>query len=479
MATPRAPAALLADLGVDIRGLTTDSRFAGPERAFLAYPGALRDGRAYISQAIERGAPAILWEPQGFTWNPAWNVPNLAVPDLHMESGRFAAALYGEPSRGLRLVGVTGTNGKTSVTHFIARALVAIGQPATLIGTLGQGEPDALRPSLNTTPDAVLLQEWLAAHRKAGKKLCALEVSSHGLVQGRLNGCQFDTAVFTNLSRDHLDYHGSLEAYAAAKAQLFGWPGLRWAIINRDDPYAGEMAAACAVPVVGYGFDAGEIQARRFSQDATGLRMQIHSDWGREEVVAPLVGRFNAYNLLAALGVLLTGGVAMGTACAALGRVQAPAGRMQMLGGNGRPRVVVDYAHTPDALEKVLITLREAAGRGRVICVFGCGGDRDRGKRPLMGAVASLHADVVIVSSDNPRSEDELAIIEDIKPGLKPGYRIEPDRARAIFDAIGLAEPGDMILIAGKGHEAWQEIAGQKLPFSDAGMAQRALEAWS
>lgn len=480
-ASPHDPDSVLKQLNVPLTALTADSRQAGPHIAFAAYPGTVHDGRAYIPHAIAKGAPAILWDDAHFLWDPAWQVPNVPVPDLKRHIGAIAARIYGEPSRALHLVGVTGTNGKTSVAHWIAQALSYTGTRAALVGTLGNGFPGSLSPTSNTTPDAVELQEMLAHYVKEGARACVMEVSSHGLHQGRVNGCHFDVAVLTNLSRDHLDYHGSMEAYAEAKASLFTWPELKYAVLNFDDEFGRSLAARKGgAKVIGYGFRQGEVAAEAITADREGMVLSLNTAWGRAELRARVLGRFNAANLMAALAALLVSGIPLNDACNALSHVTAPAGRMQMLGGGTHPLVVVDYAHTPDALEKVLATLRPLAAGGRVICVFGCGGNRDRGKRPLMGRAASQGADLVYVTSDNPRNEDPTAIIADILEGMQAGSsRIEANRARAIFEAVGEAKTNDIVLIAGKGHENYQEIQGQKLPFSDLEVAQKALEAWS
>jgi UDP-N-acetylmuramoyl-L-alanyl-D-glutamate--2,6-diaminopimelate ligase len=473
--------ALLQKLAVPVSALTADSRRAGAGMAFAAYPGAAHDGRAYIPQAIASGAPAILWEEEHFLWDPAWQVPNLPVAGLKQRIGEIAACVYGDPSNRLRMIGVTGTNGKTSVTHWIAQALSAIGMPSVVVGTLGNGFAGKLSPASNTTPDAVALQQMLAQYLKEGARACAMEVSSHGLHQGRVNGCCFNVAVLTNLSRDHLDYHGSMEAYAEAKAGLFAWPDLEHAVLNLDDEFGRALVGRTGgAKIAGYGFHQGEVVAETVKAEREGLVLLLNTAWGRAELKSSLLGRFNAYNLLAALTSLLVSGVSLDEACAALQQVRPPAGRMQTLGGGTHPLVVVDYAHTPDALEKVLATLRPLAGEGRVVCVFGCGGNRDKGKRPLMGRAATQGADLVFVTSDNPRNEDPAAIIADILQGAEgDAMRSEPDRARAIFEAVGAARANDIVLIAGKGHEDYQEAHGQKTHFSDVEVAQKALEAWS
>ena len=473
--------ALLQQLGASVAALTADSRRAGADVAFAAYPGAVHDGRNFIPQAIAAGTPAVLWEADHFLWDPAWQVPNLPVSGLKQRVGEIAACVYGDPSSRLRMIGVTGTNGKTSVTHWIAQAMDHLGTPSIVIGTLGNGFVDRLAPASNTTPDAVCLQEMLARYVEDGACACAMEVSSHGLHQGRVNGCRFNVAVLTNLSRDHLDYHGSMEDYAAAKAELFAWAGLEHAVLNLDDAFGQALVGKTgSASIVGYGFRHGEVMAEALKAGREGLILTLNTAWGRAELRSALLGRFNAYNLMAALAALLVSGIPLERGCAALEQARPPAGRMQTLGGGSRPLVVVDYAHTPDALEKVLATLRPLAGESRVICVFGCGGNRDKGKRPLMGRAAAQGADLVFVTSDNPRNEDPLAIIDDILQGAKGGsVRSEPDRARAIFEAVGAARASDIVLVAGKGHEDYQEALGRKSHFSDVEVALKALEAWS
>lgn len=476
---------ILERLGVPVTELVNDSRKAVPGAVFVAYPGERRDGRDYIAQAVAQRADGVLWEADHFQWDPALPVANAGVAGLRHRIGEIAAHVYGEPSRALHTIGVTGTNGKTSVAHWIAQALTRLGRKSAVIGTVGNGFPGALAPALNTTPDAIDLQRRLAYYRQQGAVACAMEVSSHGLAQDRVNGTAFRVAVLTNLSRDHLDYHGDMDNYAAAKARLFTWPGLEWAVLNVDDAFGRRLEGeTLPARVAGYGFARGAVVGENLCLTRDGLRMTLRTDWGDAELDAPLLGRFNATNLLAALTALLVSDVKLTDACAALARVEPPAGRMEAFGGGVQPRVVVDYAHTPDALEKALAALRETVADGRLICVFGCGGNRDRGKRPLMGEVAGRGADEVWITSDNPRHEDPRAIIDDILAGAqgagsKQRLHVEPDRARAIFEAIGGAHQGDVVLVAGKGHEDYQEIANERLPFSDAAMARKALAAWT
>lgn len=475
----------LAGLSIPITALASDSRRIRPGDTFAAYPGDEADGRHFIAQAINAGASSILWDSDGFQWNDAWHIPNLGIAGLREKIGAIASELNGEPSRTLWMIGVTGTNGKTSCSHWLASCLAARGRKTALVGTLGNGFPGALSPSANTTPDTVLLHGLLKDYRDQGATAVAMEVSSHGLHQGRVNGVHFDVALLTNLSRDHLDYHGDMASYAAAKAGLFSWPGLQYAVLNLDDPFGVELAGklGCSgVKVAGYGFH-GEadgcqiaIKGRDLHMSAAGLRFEIATPWGKANITSPLLGRFNASNLLGVLTTLLVSGIGLEQAVAALDSIQPVAGRLQQFGGGNRPLVVVDYAHTPDALEKVLQSLREITGKGaRLSCVFGCGGNRDKGKRPLMGAMASRLADSAIVTSDNPRNEDARAVIDDIIAGMGSNFHVEEDRAAAIDRAIRQAKAGDIVLIAGKGHEDYQEIKGVKLPFNDAEVAQRVL----
>ena len=471
----------LESLGVPVRSLATDSRCVMVGDVFVACPGERSDGRRHIAEAIERGASAVLWEARGFHWDAGWQRPNLGIEDLRAQTGVIAAHVYGNASRELWMAGVTGTNGKTSCSHWIAQALGRCGRPTAVIGTLGNGFPGALESATHTTPDAVAVQAQLRRCRARGAQAVAMEVSSHALDQGRVNGTRFDTALFTNLTRDHLDYHGDMRRYGAAKAALFHWPGLVNAVINLDDAFGRELALGvdrARTRVIGYGIGHGDVAAHDVALSRDGLTVELRTPWGRARLASRLVGGFNVSNLLGTLGVVMTAGADLADAVTALGQVEPVAGRLEMIRLPGKPLVVVDYAHTPDALEKVLTTLRDlvtADGGGRLVCVFGCGGDRDPGKRPLMGEVATRLADLVIVTSDNPRSESPMAIIDQIVAGAAGAVRMEPERALAIAAAIDGAVAGDIVLIAGKGHEAWQEIAGAKLPFSDTAVAREVL----
>jgi UDP-N-acetylmuramoyl-L-alanyl-D-glutamate--2,6-diaminopimelate ligase len=480
-------AAELRRLAPAARNMTADSRRVGPGDVFLAFPGAVHDGRAHIGHALHAGAAAVVWEPEGADWRPDWRAPHLPVAGLRQHAAGLAAAWHGQPSEGLWMTGVTGTNGKTSVAQWLAAAWTRLGRRTPTIGTIGNGYLDdrgrlvadpELGPATHTTPDAVTLQGLLARYRDAGAQGVAMEVSSHGLDQGRVEGVAFDVAVFTNLSRDHLDYHGDMARYGEAKARLFRWPGLQWAVLNQDDAQGARLADELEggpTRVIRYGLKAGDLRAERCHADRLGLRLEIASPWGRGELVSPLLGEFNAYNLLAALGALLAGGVPLADALAVLGTVQPAAGRMQRVDGPAdAPTVIVDFAHTPDALEKVLAALKPLTP-GRLTCVFGCGGGRDTGKRPLMGAAVAAGADAALVTSDNPRNEAPEHIVDGILAGMPPGQRVVLDRRAAIRAAILEAGPEDIVVLAGKGHEDYQEIHGVKHPFSDFVEARQAL----
>ena len=476
-----------------IERLCADSRRCAPGVAFLAYPGEAGDGRQYIGDALARGSNAIFWEAEGFKWNDAWGVPNLGVRGLKAAAGSLAHEFYGRPSDSLWTCGVTGTNGKTSCSQWIAASLNATGVKTAVIGTLGSGFPGALAAESNTTPDAVELHRRLAELRREGAQGVVMEASSHGLDQGRVNGVAFDCALFTNLSQDHLDYHGTLEAYADAKSRLFDMPGLEVAVLNLDDVVGVRLAQALSgrgMRTIGYALSEAAIvpgsvsefvAAREMRVTNGGSQVSVVSSWGSIEAIVNQAGRFNVANALGVLGCLIAYGLAFTEAARLLGSLPAVPGRMQQLGGGGRPLVFVDYAHTPDALEKVLQVLRPIADArgGNLIAVFGAGGDRDATKRAPMGAAASRHAARVILTSDNPRSEAPLAIIAAVRAGVTVQCIEEPDRGVAIEGALGAARAADVILLAGKGHETVQEIGDRKLPFSDVAVATAALARWT
>jgi UDP-N-acetylmuramoyl-L-alanyl-D-glutamate--2,6-diaminopimelate ligase len=486
--------------GVRVTGLAVDSRSLVAGEVFLAYPGARHDGRNFIADALARGAAAVLWEREAFSWSGAWRAPNAGVAGLRGIAGDLAHEVYGRPSERLWTIGVTGTNGKTSCSHWIAQACGACGARTAVIGTLGTGFPGVpgakaaggLDAGFNTTPEAVTLHRSLAALLAAGAQGVAMEVTSIGLEQGRVNGVAFGAALFTNLSRDHLDYHGDMERYARAKQRLFEAPTLKHAVLNLDDLQGAQLARVVAGRVnrTGYSCSAGVAaragleryaEAHAIEISPVGIGFDVRSSWGEARIETSLLGRFNVSNLLGVLSTMLVSGVPFDRATAALAALRPVAGRMQRLGGGAKPLVVIDYAHTPDALEQTLAALKDIAREsgGRLSVVFGCGGERDRGKRPLMGAVASRHADAITVTSDNPRAENPADIIAEITAALAGPYEAIEDRRIAIAHAVASAKRDDVVLIAGKGHERYQEIAGRRLPFSDAIEAQNALAGWS
>lgn len=478
--------------GVDVSNICIDSRSVRPGDVFLAYPGKTQDGRSHIAGAIAAGAAAVLWEEAGFAWNEAWRVPNLPVEALRPMAGHLAHEVYGRPSEKLWVMGVTGTNGKTSCSQWLAQACGECGARTAVVGTLGIGFPGALEPSPNTTPDAVALHRSLGRLLGEGAQGVAMEVSSIGLDQGRVNGVKFGAALFTNLSRDHLDYHGDMDSYALAKQRLFLSPGLGHAVLNMDDVQGVSIArllAGSGVTRVGYSCFEGVaarsglehfVEAQDIGVSAQGIAFGVKSSWGEARIESTLLGRFSISNLLGVLATMMASGVPFAQASGALAGLAPVPGRMERIGGDGRPLVVVDYAHSPDAFQEVAHVLKDlaAAGKGRLCLVFGCGGDRDRGKRPLMGAIASRHADRIIVTSDNPRGEDPDAIISEIVAGISVAYEVIADRRAAIAAAVASARAGDVVLLAGKGHETHQEVAGEKLPFSDSLEARTALGRW-
>lgn len=486
---------LLRALGV--RDLAADSRRVQPGDAFVAVPGRSGDGRAFIDAALARGARAVLVDADGWSRrDPRFRedgVPVLAVDSLARDLGALAAAWYREPSAALAAIAVTGTNGKTSCSQWIAQALTLAGRRCGVIGTVGTGFPGELQAAELTTPDAVTLQRSVRALADRGAVALAMEVSSIGLDQGRADGMRFAIAVFTNLTRDHLDYHGTMQAYGEAKAKLFDWPTLAHAVLNLDDALGRQIArrllARSRGPrVIGYTLgDASEpglalrLAAREVRATAHGLAFAIDAGGSRAAVEVALVGQFNVANLLAVAGALVAAGLPLAQAAALLPRLAPPPGRMQRVGGaEGEPLAVVDYAHTPDALAQALAALRPLAqARGGALwVVFGAGGDRDPGKRAPMGAAAAA-ADRIVVTSDNPRSEDPAAIVAMVAVGVPQPRACERlvDRAQAIAWAIAEADARDVILIAGKGHEDTQEAGGSKRHFSDLEQAQAALAA--
>jgi UDP-N-acetylmuramoyl-L-alanyl-D-glutamate--2,6-diaminopimelate ligase len=445
------PMRQLAAQGAMIEALSSDSRRCGPGIAFLAYPGEKADGRAHIADAIRRGASAVLWESGGFAWRHEWRVPNVAVRDLKQHAGSLAHDFYGRPSEGLWVCGVTGTNGKTSCSQWIAAALGARGAKTGVVGTLGAGFPGTLTQTPNTTPDALEIHRLMKQFLIQGAKAVAMEVSSHGLVQGRVQGVAFDCALFTNLSHDHLDYHGSMAAYGEAKAKLFDMPGLAAAVLNLDDVAGVRLAQRLdgrGVRVISYSLSGVRSSEFLAATRVAHREMEIESSWGRATAKVNQLGRFNMANALGVAGCLIAYGLPFQDSIRLIEGLPSVPGRMQQVGD--KPLVVVDYAHTPDALEKVLQALRPVA--------------------------AQRGADRAVVTSDNPRSEDPMRIISDIESGMEKQHEVEADRAKAIEAAIAGADDADVVLIAGKGHENYQESAGQRLPFSDVAVARDALQ---
>ncbi len=484
------PAVLQLDqLGIARTRLVVDSREVQPGDVFAAYQGHSADGRDFIEAAVNAGAAAVLTQAGAGALAAAAKsrVPVLAVADLARVVGSIADDFYDRPSLTLRVTGVTGTNGKTTVANWLAQCYEALGEASGVIGTLGIGRLNQMIATKNTTPDGAAIHAALASLRAQDAKAVAMEISSHALDQRRVAGLRFDAAVFTNLSQDHLDYHHTMAAYGEAKAKLFTDYPTRHRIINADDAFGAQLIARKFPQTVSYGLDGGLVRGRLLMpRSTTGLMLRIESPWGEFEIATNLIGRFNAYNLLAVAATLLAQGFDRVAVAAALANVQAAPGRMQRINlaadvaatATALPRVFVDYAHTPDALEKAIDALRQST-HGKLIVVFGCGGDRDRNKRPQMGVIGATHADGVIITSDNPRTESAQSIIDEIVDGIDNAQRscvgVVADRGRAIAYAIEAASSNDSILIAGKGHEDYQEIMGVRHHFSDVEEAQAAL----
>ncbi|MDX1496575.1 MAG: UDP-N-acetylmuramoyl-L-alanyl-D-glutamate--2,6-diaminopimelate ligase [Salinisphaeraceae bacterium] len=468
-----------------VNGVNQDSRLIQPGELFLACEGETVHGLEFLSQAQSNGAAAVAWEPVDGIEAPQ-GLPAVAVEQLARQTGEIAARFYGQPAQNMFVVGITGTDGKTSCAWILAQALSLLNQRCGYLGTLGYGFVGQMDTASHTTPDAVRLQYWLAKLAANDASAVALEVSSHALAQGRARGVDFDMAILTNIGRDHLDYHGDMASYIAAKRRLFETPGLRAAILNQDDAVGAQWLVDLpqAVTAVAYGVAEQPhaaadryVIATQLQSHAHGLSIDIDSSWGQGRLETALLGRFNAHNLLACLAVLLEQGIELQAALQALGQVPTVPGRMQAVPAReGQPLVVVDYAHTPQALGQAVKALRDHC-EGQLFCVFGCGGDRDRGKRPLMAEAAS-QADVVVVTDDNPRSEDPASIVVEITAGMPAdaNFRVEHDRAEAIAQAISQAGAGDVVLIAGKGHEDYQIIGTERRDFSDFAVAQACLK---
>jgi UDP-N-acetylmuramoyl-L-alanyl-D-glutamate--2,6-diaminopimelate ligase len=468
-----------------VTAVCDDSRAVAPGALFFARRGLRVDASRFAGGAIASGAAAVVIEGGPASVRLDAGAVVVGIPDVAGALGHAASRYYGDPSEHMSVAAVTGTNGKTSVTHLTARGC---GDRCAVMGTLGAGPPGMLETVPLTTPGPIEIHRRLAELRDAGIDLLVMEVSSHALDQRRIEAVHVDTAVFTNLSRDHLDYHPGMDAYARAKASLFEAPDLAHAVINIDDPFGRDLIGSIPAPIEPFALTLGDgrqsvvsapIVRGRVTEERQGLSLEVESPWGNGTLATRLLGRFNAYNLLAAVAVGCLHGHRLDSVLQRLGGTEPIVGRMQQMGGGSRPLAVVDYSHTPDALRNALAALRPHC-QGALWCVFGCGGERDRGKRPQMAEAVQRGADRIIVTDDNPRGENGDAIIADIMEGFSRtgAVQVERDRGRAIHRAISGACAADVVLIAGKGHEVSQERDGAKLPFSDVAVVRRELEAW-
>ncbi|MCV2503081.1 MAG: UDP-N-acetylmuramoyl-L-alanyl-D-glutamate--2,6-diaminopimelate ligase [Neisseriaceae bacterium] len=462
--------------------IIADSRKIKNGDVFIAYRGEYVDGREFIPQAVAKGAVAIIYENTADFVATDYGVPMYAVENLPRLAGIITAYLLHNTDNIIKVLGVTGTNGKTSITQWLAQALDNLGEKSAIIGTNGNGFWHELKKSTHTTPDAVSVQNLIKSYSEQGANYLSMEVSSHGIDQARVNGIEFETVVFTNLTRDHLDYHHSFENYFEVKKRLFYWDKLRHAVINIDDSYGKKLVAELKqnnpnLIVNSYGFsDEAAIHIEKANYSLEGMTLNLNSPWGKVVISNALLGAFNAQNLAATFGVLCGLGYALDKVAEVLNQIEPAKGRMQTIRYPNQPVVIVDYAHTPDALQNVLQSLHGFRNQnGKIWCVFGCGGDRDSGKRPLMGQMAEVYADYSVVTSDNPRNENPEKIIQDILP-VKNAVLIEADREKAIAYVIQNATQEDIVLIAGKGHENYQEIAGVRHHFDDLEIAQKYLE---
>lgn len=468
------------EFDVFIHRLQTDSRKIRPGDLFIAYPGRRVDGRHYIKEAIEKQVVGVLYEADHYEPSVQNGIPLIAFPNLQNHIGDIATRFYGDPSKTIKVIGVTGTNGKTSCTHFIAQSLQSQKISCGVIGTLGYGFVGNLNRTNCTTPDPIQLQQAFAKLQEQDVKAVAMEVSSHALDQFRVQGVHFTIAVFTQLSQEHLDYHSNMENYARAKELLFEQPGLHYGVVNCDDALGRRIIDNyhSKLTLVGYSADGikdnrvSYVRATHIKKLAHGFSVDVQTSWGKGTFTISLLGRFNISNLLSVLSVLCLYGVPFEEALTELSKLNTVRGRMQVVNIRHHqhhcPQIIVDYAHTPDALKKVLMALREHC-KGQLICVFGCGGNRDRRKRPQMAAIAEKLTNQIVLTNDNPRSESPLAIIRDIQAGFKNknSVIVETDRAKAIKYAVQKATSNDTVLIAGKGHETTQIIGTDVLPFDD------------
>jgi UDP-N-acetylmuramoyl-L-alanyl-D-glutamate--2,6-diaminopimelate ligase len=468
-----------AFVDVEVTGLTMDSRAIASGNAFVAVMGLATDGHKYIDNALSAGAAVVLAERMEPQWQ---DKPVIAVEQLRNQLGMIADRFFGSPSKEMSVIGVTGTNGKTTCTYLTAQALNASGEHCGLIGTLGVGYPDQLDDSGHTTPDVISVHHQLARFRDEECTHVCMEVSSHALDQGRVDSVDFDIAVFTNLSRDHLDYHGTMDNYGSAKQNLFRYPGLGCAVVNREDDYSEQIAEAFLARdhdhserLITYGFANANINATAYETTEDGISLTVDYQSQTIDVKCQLLGRFNAANLLAVTAVLICLGKPVDKLPAILSGLKSAAGRMEIFHRGQSPVVVVDYAHTPDALEKALQALREHV-HGKLWCVFGCGGDRDTGKRAVMGRIAESLADYVVLTDDNPRTESPANIIAEIASGMNKQPLIVQPREQALRHAIDRARSNDIVLVAGKGHEDYQEVAGKRTHYSDREIVAALLE---
>ncbi|MBB3109053.1 UDP-N-acetylmuramoyl-L-alanyl-D-glutamate--2,6-diaminopimelate ligase [Paenibacillus phyllosphaerae] len=478
-------AQLQGDGTIEIQGVQTDSRQVAAGDLFICLPGHTQDGHAYAPQAVDKGAVALVVErPLELP------VPQLVVKDARLAMAVIADRFFGQPSQQMKLIGVTGTNGKTTTTYLIERILADAGHHPGVIGTVERRFAGQSFPMSGTTPEALELQRYLAQMHAEGTDCVAMEVSSHALEQGRVKGCRFRTAIFTNLTQDHLDYHGTMEHYAGAKGLLFSRLGNEYAadeserayaVLNGDDPASEMFARMTAAEVITYGVDKpADVQASDIHITAHGTSFHVKTPVGEADITLRMAGKFNVYNALGALTAGLIEHIPLAQIKASLEAVPGVPGRVEAVNAGQPFAVVVDYAHTPDGLDNVLKAVKEFAV-GRVICVFGCGGDRDRTKRPIMGQIAARYSDYVLVTSDNPRTEDPLAILADIEAGLTADhvpaerYELQVDRRVAIQKAVEMASPDDVVLIAGKGHETYQLIGGVTYDFDDRKVAEEAI----
>ncbi|MEZ5491380.1 MAG: UDP-N-acetylmuramoyl-L-alanyl-D-glutamate--2,6-diaminopimelate ligase [Gammaproteobacteria bacterium] len=481
------PAPLPVGFDVRVTGVKMDSRLLQPGDLFIACFGQNHDAREYIDHALELGAVAVLAESGGKWQGIQWldNVPVIPIDNLTTRISEIAGKFYGNPSERLKVIGVTGTNGKTSCCQFIARALEASGISCGVIGTLGYGTVNELRETSHTTPDGVFTQFALSELQRNGADAVAMEVSSVGLHQHRVQAVSFDTAIFTNLSRDHLDYHKSMEVYAVNKRKLFSFPGLKAAVINLDDSYGLYMMDAVSRDVQVYTYSlcnhTATVHARSIVLNRHGFEAEIVTPHGEGRISCPLFGNFNISNVLAVVTTLMShferlGAVDLERLFAAVSGLKPVHGRMEIIGSSDELTCIVDYAHTPEGLKSALLAIRDHFD-GEVWCVFGCGGNRDRGKRPMMGEIARAYASRLIITDDNPRNERGEDIVRHIMSGIDgaTGVEVIRDRAQAIDQAIASASPGDIVLIAGKGHENYQDIGGKRTVFSDASQVRLAL----